>query len=186
MSTSAGGVTGAAGRAPVTPPTRWGLGAAARPSRRGSPTDRAPGAVAWGRLPPPGRRSPPGRGAADGPWSDNTRGQHSLGGYLLTVNLSSIHMFNRLLRIVSLFILYICKAPIKFRMSSVFQHFNVFNSSIHSEYFHDVFFVHIASKPSNVDFGRARDWASLPTTRRLGLGPGSFPGRRTFAIFGTG
>lgn len=132
-------------------------GARASPHRRAttrrprpSPHARRSPTPHWGWRRHPARRSQPAGGRA------HPGCQDSCSRYLLTINLTSVHVLQGLLGILWGLELYIGVAPGQVRMEPVRWHVDYFDLPVGGENLLDVVLSDISSQSSQVKFGRFR------------------------------
>ena len=143
-----------AGAAPVAAAAR-GTGSPAHggPAPRGTRPSPHP----WGWPAPHGRwwQHSPGRAESPGGWP-RPGGQHNSGSDLLAIDVSSIHMLQRLLGLIWILKLHICIAFSQMGVHPFYRYVNHFNFPVGGEYLHDMILGHIPGEPSNVHFGGFR------------------------------
>jgi len=154
-------------------------GPGTRPASNGRPSPRGPGPSPHARrcaAPHGGRRGHPARGG--GSARDGTRpgGQHGIGCDLLSVNLTSIHVFEGLLRLLWRLKLHVGVAPGQVGLEPVHRHVNHLDLPVGGEDFLDVLLDDVPGQSPQVDLGGFRTGASatpLPLILLHGLGLGA-------------
>jgi len=118
--------------------------------RRAGSTSRSTSTSAVSR-----RRPSEGRRWPSTPWRrpspSSRRPQHVRSSNFLPVDLSSIHMFHRFLRVIRVFEFNVPKPPVKFLMNVIRRHIDRFDRPVHREYFHQVFSCNISCQFPNVN-----------------------------------
>lgn len=132
----------------------------ASPWRPGpSPHSRRSAAPHWGR-----RRHPAGRGQP-ARWGAHRGSQHGCDGDLLTVDLTSVHVFQGLLCLVGRLVLHVRITFRQVRVDAVHGHVNHLDLAIGGENLLDVILDDVSCQPAQVDlggFGCGASTSSIP------------------------